>query len=123
MLLAAAAAHLYLYQRLLPTPDELEHRRRRHIATIGRIAEGQVLELTEAENAEAKGPGNHRSRQLVFYSYTIAGVTYEAAQDVTTLVHRVRLERCLSGVTASIKYDPANPSNSVIISEEWSGLE
>ncbi len=121
--LAATAALLYLFQRTLPSADELERRRRRHIASIGRIAEGQVLELSEPESMGATAGGNGPSRQLVVYSYTIAGVTYEAAQDVTTLLHRLRLERCLSGVPASIKYDPANPSNSVIVSEEWSGME
>ncbi len=123
MLLAATAALLYLYQQKLPSADELERRRRQHVASIGRIAEGQVLELSEPESPDATKSLNGQPRQLVIYSYTISGVTYEAAQDVTTLLHRLRLERCLSGVPASIKYDPANPSNSVIVSEEWSGLE
>lgn len=121
--LAATAALLYLYQRKLPSADELERLRRRHIASIGRIADGQVLELFEPEGMGPTEGWNSPSRQLVIYSYTIAGVTYEAAQDVTTLLDRLRLERCLTGVPASIKYDPANPSNSVIVSEEWSGLE
>lgn len=123
MFLAATAALLYLYQRVLPTADELERRRRQHIANIGRIAEGQVLEFSDAETPGAAASPNGAPRQLVIYSYTISGVTYQAAQDVTTLPHLLKLEKCLAGVPASIKYDPANPSNSVIVAEEWSGLE
>ncbi len=82
-----------------------------------------MLELSEPESISPADGRDGPLRQLVIYSYTIAGVTYEAAQDVTTLLPRLRFERCLSGVPASIKYDPANPSNSVIVSEEWSGLE
>jgi hypothetical protein len=49
-------------------------------------------------------------------------VTYEASQDVTHLRHRVDLHTCRIGVPTSVKYDPHNPANSIIVAEEWSGL-
>ena len=61
-------------------------------------------------------------RRLVRYSYSIAGVTYETAQDVTGLEERLCLERIASGQPASVKYDPANPSNSILVADDWSGL-
>ena len=61
-------------------------------------------------------------RRLVRYSYSIAGVTYETAQDVTGLEERLCLERIASGQPASVKYDPSNPSNSILVADDWSGL-
>jgi hypothetical protein len=66
-------------------------------------------------------PGNGL-RRLVRYSYSIAGVTYETAQDVTGLEERLCLERIASGQPASVKYDPSNPSNSILVADDWSGL-
>ena len=59
---------------------------------------------------------------LVSYSYEVAGVTYEAAQDVTALPGIAAMARFLPGQTASVKYDPKRPANSIIACEEWSGL-
>jgi hypothetical protein len=58
---------------------------------------------------------------LVSYAYEVAGVTYEAAQDVTALPEIAAMARFLSGQTASVKYDPKRPANSIIACEEWSG--
>jgi hypothetical protein len=60
--------------------------------------------------------------KLLYYSYSISGVTYETAQDITGLEERVHLSRIASGQTASVKYDPANPSNSILLADDWSGL-
>jgi hypothetical protein len=32
------------------------------------------------------------------------------------------MERIITGLPASIKYDPSNPSNSILIADDWSGL-
>ena len=63
-----------------------------------------------------------RSRHLVSYSYAISGVTYHTAQDITRLEGQIRFERLVTGQPASIKYDPANPSDSIIVADDWSGL-
>ena len=61
-------------------------------------------------------------RKLVCYSYSISGVSYETAQDITSLQGRAGLERIITGLPASIKFDPSNPSNSILIADDWSGL-
>lgn len=72
--------------------------------------------------AAASEHGGNGLRRLVRYSYSIAGVTYETAQDVTGLEERLCLERLAAGQPASVKYDPANPSNSILVADDWSGL-
>jgi len=62
------------------------------------------------------------ARKLVCYTYSISGVTYETAQDVTGLEERIHLERVVAGQLASVKYDPSNPSNSILVADDWSGL-
>ena len=62
------------------------------------------------------------AQKLLYYSYSISGVTYETAQDITGLEARAHLSRVAAGQTASVKYDPSNPSNSILVADDWSGL-
>ena len=98
------------------TPDQLEQERRMHISEIGRITDGTVIDVSEMQN---NGSGE---LQLLIYHYDVAGVSYEASQDVSNLRHMVDLHSCRSGLMTSIKYDPSNPGNSIVIAENWSGL-
>jgi hypothetical protein len=97
-------------------PAELERLRRLDINRRGRIGAGRILDLVEPQTEGAKSA-------LVSYSYEVAGVTYEAAQDLTALPEIASMARFLSAQTASVKYDPKQPANSIIACEEWSGLE
>jgi hypothetical protein len=99
------------------TPDQMEQERRLRISEIGRITDGTVIDVNELTSA----PGSPEM-QLLVYQYDVAGVSYEASQDVTCLRHRVDLHSCRSGLMTSIKYDPANPGNSIVIAENWNGL-
>jgi hypothetical protein len=65
-------------------------------------------------------PGSSASR-LVVYKYEVAGVTYEAAQDVQPLPAIAARARALLGQTVSVKYDPQKPMNSIIACETWCG--
>jgi len=56
------------------------------------------------------------------YTYDVAGVQYECSQDVTHLRQFVDVPSRSLGRPASVKYDPHNPSNSIVTSETWSGL-
>ena len=49
-------------------------------------------------------------------------MTYHTAQDITGLESQVRMERLVAGQPASIKYDPANPVDSILVADDWSGL-
>jgi len=66
--------------------------------------------------------GDLRPRHLVSYSYAISGVTYHTAQDITGLESQVRLDRLVPGQPASVKYDPSNPVDSILVADDWSGL-
>jgi hypothetical protein len=109
-----------------PDPEEIERRRRAYLNQIGRIVEGQITDLMEV--AEDTVPQKRAKelvdgqRKLVCYSYSISGVSYETAQDITTLQSRTEMNRIITGLPASIKYDPSNPSNSILIADDWSGL-
>ena len=123
---------IYAFFRPQIDPEEAERKRRLHLNQIGRIAEGQVVELNEhtAEPTPARGLfgskpqplATNKIRHLVTYSYAISGVTYHTAQDITGLESQVRLERLVAGQPASIKYDPANPVDSILVADDWSGL-
>ena len=63
-----------------------------------------------------------KSRHLVSYSYAISGVTYHTAQDITGLESQIRFERLVAGQPASVKYDASNPSDSILVADDWSGL-
>ena len=131
--IAALGLIAYAFARPASDPDADERKRRLHLNHIGRIAEGQVVELAEhaapAEEprrgllgAKAKPLADNRPRNLVSYSYSISGVTYQTAQDITGLESQVRFERLVAGYPASVKYDPSNPSDSILVADDWSGL-
>jgi hypothetical protein len=137
IVIAALAVVLRQFFQKPEDPEDEERRRRSQLNQVGRIVEGLVVELVESQGGAAPGPsstkfsfrkaaasglGGNGLRRLVRYSYSIAGVTYETAQDVTGLEERLCLERIASGQPASVKYDPSNPSNSILVADDWSGL-
>jgi uncharacterized protein DUF3592 len=128
----------HLFFRKPDDPEEDERRRRSHLNQVGRIVEGYVVEIVEALGTPAADSGagflsrrktpapsaaDECARRLVRYSYSISGITYETAQDVTGLEERLCLERLAAGQPASVKYDPSNPSNSILVADDWSGLK
>jgi hypothetical protein len=129
--LAAIAMIAYAFLRPAEEPEAIERKRRLHLNQIGRIAEGQVVELvahppepraTKGLFCRARPLANSSPRQLVSYSYAISGVTYHTAQDITGLESQVRFDRLVAGQPASIKYDPSNPTDSILVADDWSGL-
>ena len=131
--IAAVAMIAYAFFRPAEPPHEVERKQRLHLNQIGRIAEGQVVELVEhppeppAPNksvfgSRARPLADTGPRHLVSYSYAISGVTYHTAQDITGLEGQIRFERLVAGQPASVKYDPANPSDSILVADDWSGL-
>jgi hypothetical protein len=98
------------------SPDQRERERRMRISEMGRITDGTVIDVNEMQ---MNGSGE---LQLLIYHYDVAGVSYEASQDVSSLRHMVDLHSCRAGLMTSIKYDPGNPGNSIVIAENWTGL-
>jgi hypothetical protein len=135
--MAVAVAILQRVFRKREDPEAEERRRRFQLNQVGRIVEGLVVELVETPATAAPeveqgmfsrhktapvADGAGRLRRLIRYSYSISGVTYETAQDVTGLEERLCLERLAAGQPASVKYDPSNPSNSILVADDWSGI-
>jgi LPXTG-motif cell wall-anchored protein len=124
------------FRRKPEDASDIERQRRAYLNRVGRIVEGQVLELTDHELVEGGEPGAKRraslfkkrpaspngTQKLLHYTYSISGVTYETAQDITGMEEASHLSRVAAGQVASVKYDPSNPSNSILLADDWSGL-
>jgi len=95
--------------------EELE--RRTQLTQGGRIIEGTVIDVQELDESPTQ-----KQMILLIYTYDVAGVAYEASQDVTHLRQFIDLYSCRLGLPTSVKYDPHNPGDSIVISETWSGL-
>jgi hypothetical protein len=52
----------------------------------------------------------------------VAGATYAAAQDVSALPEIAAAAPFLPGHTTSVKYDPKQPTNSILACEDWCGI-
>src|SRR5260370_23011760 len=94
--IAAIAMIAYAFLRPAVDPEEEERKRRLHLNQIGRIAEGQIVELVEHPpeskvvrkglfGAGARPLQGMRPRHLVSYSYLISSVTNHTAHDITAL--------------------------------------
>jgi hypothetical protein len=122
IVLGAAAAAIgsgaiayYLLTRKRPSAEEIERTRRLELVKTGRIIDGTVTDIAELREE----PGG---TELILYRYGIAGVVYECSQDVSALktfvdIHDIRLD-----YPCSVRYDPHQPGNSIVIAENWSGL-
>jgi hypothetical protein len=114
--IGVAVVSYTLLRRKPKTPDALERERRTWLDRVGRITDGTVIDVQEAV------PNGHRAATMLIYQYDVAGVSYEASQDVTYLRQWINLHSCRLGLPTSVKYDPHNPGNSMVISEAWMGL-
>ena len=132
VVLAIVAVFFWLWRKP-DDPSEVERQRRAYLNRIGRIVEGHVLEIQDypcaSQSKKPAGGGKRRAgghsngiQKLLYYTYSISGVTYETAQDITGLEARIHLSRIAAGQVASVKYDPSNPSNSILLADDWSGL-
>jgi hypothetical protein len=113
---AVAMALAYLFRRKPKTAKDLERERREFLDHVGRITDGTVIDVQELPMSD------HRSATMLIYQYDVAGVSYEASQDVTYLRQWINLHSCRLGLPTSVKYDPQNPGNSLVVSESWMGL-
>lgn len=104
-LLAAGAFVVY---RIRSQPKDKEKYRRTMINLHGRLGDATITEV--ADNS-------------IYYSYSVGGVLYAASQDISQLAEYIPADpERLAGGTASLKYSPQNPANSIVLCEEWSGL-
>jgi hypothetical protein len=106
-----------LLRRKPKTAQQLERERRVWLDGVGRITDGTVIDVQELDGQDGRAPA-----ALLIYKYDVAGVSYECSQDVTHLRHWINLHSCRLGLPTSVKYDPHNPGNSLVVSESWMGL-
>ncbi len=98
------------------SPEEIERRRREELALGGRITDGVILDARTLTNEDSVSA----TPDVLVYSYSLAGLTYNCAQDVSSLPNEVTGFRIDQSV--QVRYDPRNPGNSIIVSETWTGL-
>jgi hypothetical protein len=106
-LVAFIAVYLMLRGRSRLTPEEIERRRRLSIQAGGKMGDGEMIDVN----------GNS-----LVYSYSVAGVNYTAAQDATELRAMLPPDPMSLLGPISLKFDPRNPANSIVLCEQWSGL-
>jgi len=116
VLLGAIIAAYLMFGRKKKTAAEIERERRDWLNQVGRITDGTVIDVQELV------PNGHTAATMLIFQYDVGGVSYEASQDVTYLRQLVNLHSCRLGVPTSVRYDPQNPGNSIVVSEKWMGL-
>ncbi len=105
-----------LLRRKTKSADDVERERRAWLDRIGRITDGTVIDVQEIQ------PEGRKPATMLIFQYDVAGVSYEASQDVTYLRQLINLHSCRLGLPTSVRYDPQNPGNSIVLSERWMGL-
>jgi hypothetical protein len=103
-LIAVIARRIWLARRV--SPEERERQRCEHLAGVGKMGDATLIEFHEG---------------LLFYSYEVGGLEYFASQDISRLEKFLPPEWVAHGA-ASMRYDPRNPANSIVLAETWSGL-
>lgn len=92
-----------------PTPEERERRRRTQVNRHGRTGNATVTDFRDG---------------VVCYTYRVGRIEYTAYQDVRALEGLLPAEPdTLIQRPATLKYLPGNPANSILMCEEWSGLQ
>ncbi len=90
------------------TPAERERRRRLAVNARGRLGSATIIDFHDS---------------VVCYTYWVAGVEHQAAQDLSALHDLLPPDAgTLIDVPATVKYLASNPANSILMCEEWSGL-
>ncbi|MGC2661357.1 MAG: hypothetical protein WA324_25675 [Bryobacteraceae bacterium] len=96
------------FRRRKLSAAEIERARRVAINETGRLATGLVTEFKD---------------DTVYFSYSVGGMEYLAAQDISPFRGDLPVEgdHLLVG-PCSLKYLSDNAANSIVICEGWSGL-
>jgi len=113
---AVAAMALWLVLRRRPSADEIERARRQFLVQSGRLVDGMLLDVYEVEGNDG------RTLTFLLFSYRIGGVDYECSQEITAMRGVVNAAEVRAGFPCTVRYQPGNPYNSIVIAEGWTGL-
>lgn len=119
---ALGAVALWLVLRKRPTAEERERARRRFLVQSGRLVDGMLLDICEVEVPPKPKEETGRTLTMLVYSYRIGGVDYECSQDITDMSEVLDAANVRVGFPCSVRYQPGNPQNSVVVAEGWTGL-
>lgn len=95
---------VYRFRR---SPQERERRRRLAVHRKGRLGDAIIADVEDAN---------------LYYTYSVRGVSYTAAQDISNLREYLPAEPERLVGHAHLKYLSKNPANSILVCEEWCGL-
>ena len=98
---------LYGLIRYRVDKSQREKIRRTMLNRLGRVTEGTITDLDE---------------RALYYHYTVNGVPYSAAQDVSAIVMCLPEDRNKVVGEGWVKFDSNNPANSIVVCEHWSGF-
>jgi len=113
---AVAALAAWLVLRRRPSAEELERERRDFLVQSGRLVDGMLLDIYDVDAADG------RKLPMLLFSYRIGGVDYECSQDISALGGVVNATKVRAGFPCTVRYQPGNPHNSIVIAEAWTGL-
>ena len=102
--------------RKRPSSEELETERRQLLTQSGRLVDGTLLDVCEIPAEDG------RTLTMLLYGYRIGGADYECTQDVSDMLNVVDVDKVRAGFPCSVRYQPGNPQNSIVVAEKWSGL-
>jgi hypothetical protein len=109
LLVAAVIYAVRKHLRGRPTAEEVERRRRVALQREGKMGDGEIVDVMTDSGS-------------IVYSYSVAGVIYTATQDLSALQPLLPADAMTMVGPVSVKYDPRNPANSIVLCEDWSGL-
>jgi hypothetical protein len=110
------SAAFWLLFRKRPSAEELERARRQFLVQSGRLVDGMLLDIFEVE------AGDGRTLSMLLFSYRVGGVDYECSQDITGMSGVIDATQVRAGFPCTVRSQPDNPQNSIVVAEEWSGL-
>ena len=82
-----------------------EAARRARLLQTGRIADGTIFDISTDQSGAIT---------QIFFNYNISGVEYEASQALEP-EQRLRQSDYAPGARITVRYDPRQPGNSVVV--------
>lgn len=113
---AVAGVALWLVMRRRPSAEEIECARRQFLVQSGRLVDGMFLDVYDVKGDDG------RMQTFLLFSYRIGGVDYECSQEITTMPGIVNVAEVRAGFPCTVRYQPGNPYNSIVVAEGWTGL-